>query len=71
MKFQDFHRGLAYAVCFLCASHFSAIAQSVEDLHTTRLDDITITARSLENSTLLVPPNNSQVQRLRNAKVQH
>ena len=55
MKFQDFHRGLAYAVCFLCASHFSAIAQSVEDLHTTRLDDITITARSLENSTLLVP----------------
>ena len=55
MKFQDFHRGLAYAVCFLCVSHLSAIAQSVEDPHTTRLDDITITARSIENSALLVP----------------
>ena len=55
MKFQDFHRGLAYAVCFLCVSHLSAMAQSVEDPHTTRLDDITITARSIENSALLVP----------------
>jgi iron complex outermembrane receptor protein len=55
MKFQDFHRRLAYAVYFLCASHLSSKAQSVEDPHTTRLDDITITARSLDNSALLVP----------------
>ncbi len=55
IKLQNFHRGLAHAICFLCASHLSAKVQSVEDPHTTRLDDITITARSLDNSTLLVP----------------
>ena len=55
MKFRDFPYSLAYVASLMCFAHLSANAQSVQDPHTTRLDDVTITARSLENTGLLVP----------------
>ncbi len=55
MKFRDFPHSLAYVASLTCFAHLSANAQSVQDPHTTRLDDVTITARSLENTGLLVP----------------
>ncbi|MBU6225800.1 MAG: TonB-dependent receptor, partial [Burkholderiales bacterium] len=55
MKFRNFPHSLAYVASLMCFAHLSANAQSVQDPHTTRLDDITITARSLENTGLLVP----------------
>ena len=45
----------AYATCLFFSSHITVSAQNVQDPLTTRLDDITITARPLENSVLLVP----------------
>lgn len=55
MKFRDFSHSLAYVASLSCFAHLSVYAQSVQDPHTTRLDDVTITARSLENTGLLVP----------------
>ena len=55
MKFRDFLHSLAYVASLTCFAHLSVYAQSVQDPHTTRLDDVTITARSLENTGLLVP----------------
>ena len=55
MKFQKFRRMSAYATCLFFSSHITVSAQNVQDPLTTRLDDITITARPLENSVLLVP----------------
>ena len=55
MKFRDIPHSLAYVASLTCFAHLSANAQSVQDPHTTRLDDVTITARSLENTGLLVP----------------
>ena len=55
MKFRDFSHSLAYVASLTCFAHLSVYAQSVQDPYTTRLDDVTITARSLENTGLLVP----------------
>ncbi len=55
MKFRDFRHSLAYVASLTCFAHLSVYAQSVQDPYTTRLDDVTITARSLENTGLLVP----------------
>ncbi len=55
MKFRDIPHSLAYVASLSCFAHLSVYAQSVQDPHTTRLDDVTITARSLENTGLLVP----------------
>jgi iron complex outermembrane receptor protein len=55
MKFRDFRHSLAYVASLSCLAHLSVYAQSVQDPYTTRLDDVTITARSLENTGLLVP----------------
>jgi iron complex outermembrane recepter protein len=55
MKFRDFRHSLAYVASLSCFAHLSVYAQSVQDPYTTRLDDVTITARSLENTGLLVP----------------
>lgn len=55
MKFRYFPHSLAYAASLSYFAHLSVYAQSVQDPHTTRLDDVTITARSLENTGLLVP----------------
>jgi len=55
MKFQKFRRMSAYATCLFFSLHITVSAQNVQDPLTTRLDDITITARPLENSVLLVP----------------
>jgi len=55
MKFRDFRYSLAYVASLMCFAHLSVYAQSVQDPYTTRLDDVTITARSLENTGLLVP----------------
>ena len=55
MKFRDFSHSLAYVASLTCFPHLSVYAQSVQDPYTTRLDDVTITARSLENTGLLVP----------------
>lgn len=55
MKFRDFSHSLAYVASLMCFAHLSVYAQSVQDPYTTRLDDVTITARSLENTGLLVP----------------
>ena len=55
MKFRDFRHSLAYVASLMCFAHLSVYAQSVQDPYTTRLDDVTITARSLENTGLLVP----------------
>ena len=55
MKFRDFLHSLAYVASLTCFAHLSVYAQSVQDPYTTRLDDVTITARSLENTGLLVP----------------
>ena len=55
MKFRDFHYSLVCLASLSSFTHLSVSAQSVQDPHTTRLDDVTITARSLENTGLLVP----------------
>jgi len=55
MKFRDIPHSLAYVASLSCFAHLSVYAQSVQDPHTTRIDDVTITARSLENTGLLVP----------------
>jgi len=55
MKFRDIPHSLAYVASLSCFAHLSVYAQSVQDPYTTRLDDVTITARSLENTGLLVP----------------
>ena len=55
MKFRDFRHSLAYVASLTCFAHLSVYAQSAQDPYTTRLDDVTITARSLENTGLLVP----------------
>ena len=55
MKFRDFRHSLVYVASLTCFAHLSVYAQSVQDPYTTRLDDVTITARSLENTGLLVP----------------
>ena len=55
MKFRDFRHSLAYVASLSCFAHLSVYAQSAQDPYTTRLDDVTITARSLENTGLLVP----------------
>ena len=55
MKFRDIPHSLAYVASLSCFAHLSVYAQSVQDPNTTRLDDVTITARSLENTGLLVP----------------
>jgi iron complex outermembrane recepter protein len=55
MKFRDFSHSFAYVASLTCFAHLSVYAQSVQDPYTTRLDDVTITARSLENTGLLVP----------------
>ena len=55
MKFRDFRHSLAYVASLMCFAHLSVYAQSAQDPYTTRLDDVTITARSLENTGLLVP----------------
>ena len=55
MKFRDFPHSLSFVASLTCFAHLSVYAQSVQDPYTTRLDDVTITARPLENSVLLVP----------------
>ena len=55
MKSQYGYRSLACVASLSFFAHASVFAQSAPDPYTTRLDDITITARSLENTGLLVP----------------
>jgi iron complex outermembrane recepter protein len=55
MKFRNFRHSLVYVASLSYFAHLFVYAQSVQDPYRTRLDDVTITARSLENSALLVP----------------
>ena len=70
MKFRDFHYSLVCVASLSCFTHLSVSAQSVQDPHTTRLDDVTITARSLENTGYWCQPSNSRAQHLHNVLAQ-